>query len=799
MVVALLVALVAPALPAAAATGDQYWDDRFGLPGLYDADIETLASGPNGVLYAAGSFRQAGGVTFNHIARWDGRRWQALGAGVSGAGERIEQVAVAPNGSVYVVGDFTGAGGASVKGIARWDGTTWSAVGNGIGPQRVESYGTVDARIHAVTVGADGVYIGGDFTHIDGVAANGIARWDGQNWHALGRGVGKYNWEDEFEPTGVVYSIVAAGGGIYVGGKFDIAGQVDALSVAAWDGVSWSALGAGISNGDQYDPAGTVEALAFGNGRLYAGGFFTLAGGKAARNIAAWGNGAWSALGSGVDADYASDPLVNTMLVVGNDLYAGGDFTRAGGQTLPGLARWNGSAWSAAGPAPEAYYTIEITGLVAAPTGGIYVSGNFYRAGGMELNGVAQLNGGAWRALGQGVVKVGDVAAEVRATAIDATGRVYIGGTLSMAGGVPVKSLAMWDGNAWSNVGGGVDGGEVYALQVVGDDVYVAGTFTKAGNIAAAHIAKWNRPTGKWTALGSGINGGVYALAYADGILYAGGGFTAAGGTAAFDVAAWNGANWSALGGGYRVYERSQEGGEIGTTVYALAVSGPSLFIGGSFQTIQRGQNTTDLSSFVLVNNVVEWRRDTQQWLALGIGNEEPGLHFNGSSGYSIDVRALAVVGSSLYAGGRFNMAGGATPAASLARWDMVNYGWKPIEGVGGLNDSQVNALASYGGELFVGGAFTAAGPAEARYVARYKPATNTWSTLGSGARWYNDQYTSVLSIAVGGNGVFMGGQFNRAGEQMSFSFARWSGPLGGTQPPPPAGKYRVYLPVTKR
>ena len=42
----------------------------------------------------------------------------------------------------------------------------------------------------------------------------------------------------------------------------------------------------------------------------------------------------------------------------------------------------------------------------------------------------------------------------------------------------------------------------------------------------------------------------VYALAVSGSTLYAGGGFTTAGGSAANYIAQWNGSSWSALGSG---------------------------------------------------------------------------------------------------------------------------------------------------------------------------------------------------------------------------------------------------------
>ena len=84
-----------------------------------------------------------------------------------------------------------------------------------------------------------------------------------------------------------------------------------------------------------------VYALAVSGSTLYAGGDFTSAGGAPANHIAAWNGSSWSALGSGMDG-YA----VYALAVSGSTLYAGGDFTTAGGVPANHIAAWNGSSWT---------------------------------------------------------------------------------------------------------------------------------------------------------------------------------------------------------------------------------------------------------------------------------------------------------------------------------------------------------------------------------------------------------------------------------------------------------------------
>jgi hypothetical protein len=281
----------------------------------------------------------------------------------------------------------------------------------------------------------------------------------------------------------------------------------------------------------------------------------------------------------------------------------------------------------------------------------------------------------------------------------------------------------------------------------------------------------------------------VNALAYSDGVLYAGGAFKSAGNVTAEDVAWWDGATWHAFGGGYRIFEVGDQGGEVGTYVNALAVAGDNVYIGGHFQTIQFGTNTQDLSSFVVVHNVVAWNSATQQWGWVGTG-ADPGVTTNGFSGFGTDVYALAITGNSLFVGGQFNKAGGMA-VTGLARWDRAAGQWVSIEGSlggAGFDDIHVRGLAPAGGDLLVGGKFTSAGAAPARYIARFNTANTQWSNLGSGLRWYNDRFTKANVVLAHPSGVYAGGDFDQAGGKGSLGFARWGGALGAPNLTPAQG-----------
>ena len=392
----------------------------------------------------------------------------------------------------------------------------------------------------------------------------------------------------------------------------------------------WSAIG---SNGAGTDGAlnGPVYAIAVSGTSLYVGGYITnVAGMPGVNDIAKWNGVAWSSLGG----PYALDGIVTAIAISGSNVYVGGHFTNAGGNAKADyVARWNGSSWSNLGSnaaGTDGALNNWVRAIAVSDTGDVYVGGDFEDAAGIaQADFVARWDGSAWFALGSDVAGTGGAINDmVYALAYSGTD-LYVGGAFTDAAGITwADSIARWDGAEWYGFpgttnwgGGGAVENTVGAIAVSDTDLYIGGAFTNVNTDQADFVAKWDGSS--WSALGSGSpNGGalyggagVYALAVIGTDVYVGGTFTDAAGIATADhIARWDGAAWNAVGSNVAGTD-----GALNMDVYALApsVSGSSLYAGGAF---------TDAAGNARADNLALWGppppvvRKPDGWIRLGTG-----------------------------------------------------------------------------------------------------------------------------------------------------------------------------------
>jgi len=316
--------------------------------------------------------------------------WQAVGTG----GQTPQSLGtvstlVAQDGSIYFIGDNTTWGSvANTQGIAKWNGSAYSALGTGLA-------GAPGTLGYVIVQAADGtIYIGGNFTSAGGVANTlGVAKWNGTAWSALGTG------------GAITYGLaIGIDGTLYAVGDFNpMGGVANAKGVAKWNGSAWSALGTGLAGGSS-----AAYCCAIGkDGFLYIAGLFTTANGVTCNSIARWTGTTFAPLGSGS----AGNSITNMAVGPDGSLYVAGTFGAIGGITANNIAKWNGSGWSALGAGVNAVVSPQRMGFI----------GNLLYIG--QTSGDVVWNGSAYTSVDVSLPGTPDVAAPVQ----DRAGNAYLG------------------------------------------------------------------------------------------------------------------------------------------------------------------------------------------------------------------------------------------------------------------------------------------------------------------------------------------------------------------------------------
>jgi hypothetical protein len=365
-------------------------------------------------------------------------------------------------------------------------------------------------------------------------SSNGSSNGDENNpWSALGNGT-----------SGYVNSIALdTNGNIYAGGTFIRAGQVTVNNIALWDITleTWSALETleGIKGIN-----GTVNAIAIDKttGNIYAGGYFTQAGGVTVNNIALWDPTLkkWSALQT-LDGTKGINGTVNAIAIDKNTgyVYVGGTFTRAGDVTVNNIALWDQTLekWSAL----EKGINGVVNAISIDSNSNVYAGGTFTKASENVVNNIAMWNltSNKWSTLQSSDGSIG-ANNTVYAITVDSNNNVYVGGVFTEAGGVKLFCIALWNPSlkVWSDIGFDSQGillQGTYISTIAIDNstniIYVGGNIKPVGEFTdSQYIAKLDINSGIWDQLTTGCNNYVNTITTdLNNRIYVGGLFTESG------------------------------------------------------------------------------------------------------------------------------------------------------------------------------------------------------------------------------------------------------------------------------
>jgi trimeric autotransporter adhesin len=589
----------------------------------------------------------------------------------------------------------------------------------------------IDGGVYAVVPdGKDGWYIGGGFTTINGQARHNIARIKADG--------SLHPWNPDANDA--VTALVLSGKTLYVGGDFTQIGGKNRSHIAALS------VSKNTRNATAWNPNanGSVRALLVDGTTVYAGGDFVGVSsiGGADRNFIA----ALDATKNTVNAtawNPRADDTVRTLAISGTTMYAGGDFGYIGViprnfiaaiDTTTGIATaWNPNATNIVMSLAVSGTTVYVAGAFSGP-GSI---------GGAQRNFIAALdatvntsNATAWNPDASGVGIVGPLYSVVVSGST-----VYVGGRFTHIGGVDRNYIAALDattGNAmfWNP---GADN-TVFTIAVTSNAVYFGGVFSFCCFRDRNNIASVDLTNGRLTDWDPDANNAVLSLATSGSTIYAGGAFSHIGGQDRMFIAALdentitnNATDWDPHADG---------------TVLALAVSGTTVYAGGTFMSMNAGADTRHYIAAldangdgVTVSYVTPWDPNAGDL-----------------------VNALAISGTTVYAGGNFvTMNGGLNSRHHIAALDAtVNFdnatAWDPSA------DDVVYSLAVSKNTVYAGGKFKNIGGQPRNYIAALSAAADT----NNATAWDPNATTGTVvnTVTVTPSAVYAGGDFTHIGGQ---------------------------------
>jgi uncharacterized delta-60 repeat protein len=463
-------------------------------------------------------------VTRNRIARLnpDGSLDTAFDPN---ADNTIYAIAVQADGQVLVGGAFSSIGGQPRNGLARLTGTTGQA-------DSFDPKANVNGTVFSIAVQTDGkILAGGFFQSMGGQPRNHIARLDATTGLA-----------DSFDPDAshTVRSLaIQADGKIVVGGEFANIGGQSRNQIARLDSTTGSA--------DSFNPSanGTVWSLAIqADGKILVGGLFANIGGQQRNSMAC--------LDPATGLADSFDPNANGMVLsiaVQPDgrILAGGTFAGIGGQPYGGIARLDAATGSADSFNPN------LNGMVASvavqPDGKIVAGGQFqgtHNIGEPARNNIVRLETDG--RLDQTIGDVVPGALQVLATAVQPDGKILIGGLFDTVAGMARSRIARLntDGTldtAFNPNAGGINNFPfVTSIAVQADGkILVGGFFNNIGGQPRNNIARLDPVTGQADSFDPSATGGNASVrsivVQADGKILVGGQFSSIGGQSRNNIA----------------------------------------------------------------------------------------------------------------------------------------------------------------------------------------------------------------------------------------------------------------------
>lgn len=247
---------------------------------LHDGDINSgvyaLAADSSGTLYAGGLFINLAGIPeADHVAAFNGG-WTAMGTGPGGqAVDSVVRSLASISGGVVVGTDAVNVSGIpAADHVARWNGSAWSAVGSNTGG--TDGWFPVSSFIYGLATVGQMVFAVGSFQNANGVlTADQIAYFDGSTWRPIGSN-GAGNGPLNAQSTAVeIFRMKVVSGGNFTAAGGDTHAQYIAAYALKQPDARIALVAAGPFTGNNvYSPTGIGEARAVSVRRGHAATFY---------------------------------------------------------------------------------------------------------------------------------------------------------------------------------------------------------------------------------------------------------------------------------------------------------------------------------------------------------------------------------------------------------------------------------------------------------------------------------------------------------------------------------------------
>ncbi len=271
-------------------------------------------------IYFTGWFFGADSVKLNNVAKWIGKeqRWEPIGPGIDGGDGTLGPILISGN-EIFVGGKFTISGDQPLNHITYWDGSKWNDMEGGINNRNASITAIVDA-------GNGHIYVTGAFDTVAGTRTPYFAVWDKSSKKWI---------EPPLRFNGIPATVLVDGDSVYFGGSFSNVNGVEVKNIVLWDRKA-NALHS------LPEISGSVSSILKWFDNLYVGGRFEKAGNKQVNSIFSYNllTGEIESLGSGLKQGLNLG-RVSKLIIYKNELYVGGMFTNAGGKLSSNFAKWS--------------------------------------------------------------------------------------------------------------------------------------------------------------------------------------------------------------------------------------------------------------------------------------------------------------------------------------------------------------------------------------------------------------------------------------------------------------------------